>query len=281
VYRVCQGNVCNSATISISVTTVDSDGDGVSDAQEGVDGTNPTNSCSFKLTSQTEPTTAAWKVADCDGDGLTNQEEITGKDDLSTAADPNGITTDPLNIDTDGDGVDDGQEALDGTDPINSCDAIPANISQAVSAAFLTGDCDGDGLTNENELGDDLLNPMDSDDDGLPDYIEFNNHQDNEDNLEIYNSMTNNGDELNDVFVIRGIEKYPDNTLSIYNRWGVEIYSAEGYAQDNKFFRGLSEGRKTISASAELPKGTYYYILRYVNKQGIEKQRSGYLYITK
>jgi gliding motility-associated-like protein len=93
--------------------------------------------------------------------------------------------------------------------------------------------------------------------------------------------MTVNGDDLNDVFVIRGIEHYPNNTVTIYNRWGVEVYNVEGYGQDNKFFRGISEGRKTISQSAELPKGTYFYLLRYVNKQGVEKERSGYLYITK
>jgi hypothetical protein len=43
----------------------------------------------------------------CDSDGVSNGDEIT-----------NG--TDPLNADTDGDGVNDGQEATDGTDPLNS-----------------------------------------------------------------------------------------------------------------------------------------------------------------
>jgi hypothetical protein len=42
----------------------------------------------------------------CDSDGVSNGDEIT-----------NG--TDPLNAD-DGDGVNDGQEATDGTDPLNS-----------------------------------------------------------------------------------------------------------------------------------------------------------------
>jgi gliding motility-associated-like protein len=93
--------------------------------------------------------------------------------------------------------------------------------------------------------------------------------------------MTVNGDGLNDVFVIRGIDQYPNNTVTIYNRWGIEVYKEDGYGQDNKFFRGISEGRVTISQSAELPKGTYFYIVRYVNKEAVEKQRSGYLYITK
>jgi gliding motility-associated-like protein len=150
-----------------------------------------------------------------------------------------------------------------------------------LSRSFLDGDCDSDGLTNEKEIGSNVKVPTDEDNNGIPDYLELNNHVLSEDDLEIFNSMTINGDDLNDVFVIRGIEQYPNNKVIIYNRWGVEVYNVEGYGQDNKFFRGISEGRVTVSQSAELPKGTYFYIVRYVNKQGVEKERSGYLYITK
>jgi gliding motility-associated-like protein len=150
-----------------------------------------------------------------------------------------------------------------------------------LSQLFLDGDCDGDGLSNGEELGLNPMLPTDVDNNGTPDYLEFNNHSQSEDDLEIFNSMTTNGDALNDVFVIRGIENYPDNNLYIYNRWGVEVYNVEGYGQDNKYFTGISQGRNTFSQTAELPKGTYYFILRYKNKQGVDKQRSGYLYITK
>ena len=183
--------------------------------------------------------------------------------------------------DCDGDGVINSQEFIDGTDPNNACDSVPSSITVPLSQLFLDGDCDGDGLSNGEELGLNPMLPTDVDNNGTPDYLEFNNHSQSEDNLEIFNSMTTNGDGLNDVFVIRGIENYPDNNLYIYNRWGVEVYNVEGYGQDDKYFRGLSEGRNTISQSAELPKGTYYFILRYKNKQGVDKQRSGYLYITK
>ncbi len=59
-------------------------------------------------------------MADSDGDGLSDQEELTGLDNRLTAPNPNGHITDPLISDTDGDGVPDGQEAIAGTDPNDS-----------------------------------------------------------------------------------------------------------------------------------------------------------------
>ena len=53
------------------------------------------------VANQTEMTDAAYDSADCDMDGLTNNEEITGIDDPSTPNDPNGNTTDPQNPDSD------------------------------------------------------------------------------------------------------------------------------------------------------------------------------------
>ena len=220
----------------------DIDGDGVPNAQEILDGTNPN----------------VPGAKDTDGDGVPDYIE------LQQGTNPNI----PGAKDTDGDGVPDYIELQQGTNPNLAGDGL---------------DSDGDGLSDYNE-GYVFSNPTsstDTDNNGTPDYLEFNNHVVSEDDLEIFNSMTVNGDSLNDVFVIRGIENYPDNTLIIYNRWGVEVYNVEGYGQDDKYFRGLSEGRQTISQSAELPKGTYFYILRYVNREGVEKQRSGYLYITK
>ena len=228
-------------------TDLDIDGDGVSNRIEVLDGTNPKDLCDYELSSQIlSEATQTWLNLDCDGDGVINSQEL-----------------------------------IDGTDPTDPCSSNPQSITLPLSQLFLDGDCDGDGLSNGEELGLNPMLPTDVDNNGTPDYLEFNNHSQSEDDLEIFNSMTTNGDALNDVFVIRGIENYPDNNLYIYNRWGVEVYNVEGYGQDNKYFTGISQGRNTFSQSAELPKGTYYFILRYKNKQGIDKQRSGYLYITK
>lgn len=64
--------------------------------------------------------------------------------------------------------------------------------------------------------------------------------------LEIPNGFTPNGDGLNDRFVIRGLEFYPENRLLIFNQWGNTVYNVTGYQND---WDGGS-----INA------GTYYYI---------------------
>ena len=75
--------------------------------------------------------------------------------------------------------------------------------------------------------------------------------------------------------------KDPENNVSIYNRWGIVVYDVDGYGQDNKYFKGVSEGRITINSQDELPIGTYFYIIKYKNNNGEQKQRSGYLYINR
>ncbi|MCW2121131.1 gliding motility-associated C-terminal domain-containing protein [Flavobacterium sp. 7A] len=90
-----------------------------------------------------------------------------------------------------------------------------------------------------------------------------------------------NGDGDNDVFYIRGLECYPDNRVEIYNRWGVLVFERDHYNNTDRAFRGVSEGRVTISQSSELPEGTYYYILSYKDSESKGYQKAGYLYINR
>ncbi len=121
------------------IGNVDSDGDGLDDSEELVNGTDPYN-------------------PDTDGDRLTDGEEVLiyGTNPLHPNTDRDGIGdyyeiffkgTDPLNPDTDGDGLTDGQEAGSngiGTDPLNP-------------------DTDGGGTNDGTEVanGTDPLNPLD------------------------------------------------------------------------------------------------------------------------
>jgi hypothetical protein len=56
-------------------------------------------------------------MVDSDGDGLSDGEEATGQDNVLTAPDPAGRITSTNSADSDGDGYGDGQEALAGTNP--------------------------------------------------------------------------------------------------------------------------------------------------------------------
>ncbi|MBC5839496.1 T9SS type B sorting domain-containing protein, partial [Flavobacterium muglaense] len=99
--------------------------------------------------------------------------------------------------------------------------------------------------------------------------------------LEIFNAVSPNDDGRNDFFRIEGIDAYPDNTVEIYNRWGVLVYERSGYDNDSKAFRGISEGRATVNQSAPLPTGTYYYIVKYVDSKSVGRSKAGYLYLNR
>ena len=64
----------------------------------------------------------------------------------------------------------------------------------------------------------------------------------------IPNVFTPNGDGLNDVFEIPGLNYYEANELTIMNRWGGTVYEKKGYKNDWNA-DGLNEG-------------TYYYLLK-------------------
>ncbi|WP_131801194.1 gliding motility-associated C-terminal domain-containing protein, partial [Flavobacterium johnsoniae] len=101
------------------------------------------------------------------------------------------------------------------------------------------------------------------------------------DDIDVYTHMTPNGDGINDVFYIDGIDKYPNNTVEVYNRWGVLVYKADGYNNADVSFDGKSRGRTTVDADDNLPEGTYYYVVRYTNTDGNRKDKAGFLYLNR
>ncbi len=81
--------------------------------------------------------------------------------------------------------------------------------------------------------------------------------------------ITPNGDNVNDILVIEGVENYPENELTIVNRWGDVVFKAKPYMND-----WGGEG----SNGALLTQGTYYFILRNV---GSELPQGGNIVILK
>lgn len=73
------------------------------------------------------------------------------------------------------------------------------------------------------------------------------------DDILVFNGFSPNNDGVNETLEIRGIGNFPNNLVSIYNRWGNLVYSKEGYTNDDGW-RGTFEGK-------DLPDGTYFYII--------------------
>ena len=94
-----------------------------------------------------------------------------------------------------------------------------------------------------------------------------------------YNGMSVDGDGKNEHFHIGGINRYPDNVVRIYNRWGVKVFEAEGYNNVTRVFRGFSNGRVVVETSDKLPQGTYYYVIEYVDENKQKRSEVGWLYL--
>lgn len=93
-----------------------------------------------------------------------------------------------------------------------------------------------------------------------------------DDELDIFNLFSPNGDGINDTFVIEGIEIF-ENELKIYNRWGNIVFEATNYQND---WEGTSNAGRVIRRDQRLPAGTYFYTLE-LKESG--KSSAGWLYI--
>jgi gliding motility-associated-like protein len=69
--------------------------------------------------------------------------------------------------------------------------------------------------------------------------------------FEIPNTITPDGDGVNDVWNIPGIGRYPDVNVTIYNRWGTEVFASTGYTEP-------WNGERNVE---QLPEGSYFYII--------------------
>jgi hypothetical protein len=122
---------------------IDTDGDGLSDAEELLLGTDPDK-------------------ADTDRDGLTDGEEVRI------------VGTDPRNADTDGDGFSDGDELYSGFDPMTASGRLADTDGDGLADLYekMRGldpadpDMDGDGLSDGDELRVFQTDPRKKDTDG-------------------------------------------------------------------------------------------------------------------
>ncbi|RAU84446.1 ice-binding family protein [Pontibacter arcticus] len=74
-----------------------------------------------------------------------------------------------------------------------------------------------------------------------------------------------NNDGKNDTWVITNLEKFPENEITIMNRWGSEVYKVKNY---NNTWNGQG-----------LEAGTYFYKVKVKVCAGVEKEYTGYVSI--
>lgn len=245
-------------------TPLDTDGDGIIDALESIivdtDGDGVMNELDPDNVNPCIPNPNAGPC-DQDGDGLTNtQEGLAG--------------TNSTNPDTDSDGVNDGTEVTNGSDPLNPCD--PDDTLPGCQI-----DTDFDGLTDAQEgvLGTNPNNP-DTDGDGYNDALEVTQGSDPlnpcdpnasspecADGIHIPTAFSPNnvGNEDNDVYQIIVGKNIESIGFKVFDRWGNLLFES-----NNKTFKwdGTYKGKL-------LNTGVYAYIVDVTYIGGTTKKMSG------
>ena len=84
--------------------------------------------------------------------------------------------------------------------------------------------------------------------------ITFNVNINQDCDIIVYNGFTPNGDGLNDFWIIDNIEKFPNNKVYVFNRWGNKIFQTTEYNNTNNVWDGKLNGQL-------VPSGTYFYVI--------------------
>lgn len=87
--------------------------------------------------------------------------------------------------------------------------------------------------------------------------------------IEVFNAISAGSDGKNDFMSIRNIEFYPDNHVTVHNRWGDLVFETTAYDNSQNFFKGVSK------TGSELPAGTYFYTIDLGDASNTKK--TGYL----
>lgn len=73
--------------------------------------------------------------------------------------------------------------------------------------------------------------------------------------IDVFNALSINGDNQNEYLRIGEIERFPRNTVSIFNRWGDKVFEMEGYNNEDRVFAG----ERNVGQTDTLPPATYFY----------------------
>ena len=139
-------------------------------------------------------------------------------------------------------------------------------------------DMDGDGIINSEDNCIEKANPdqSDIDEDGVGDVCDDDMDGDGIKNVEdtyvdrvlVADAFTPNDDGINDFFNIIRAEKYPNNSLKVYNQLGQLVYESEGYAND---WFGIDKDNVKVA------QGAYFYV--FMTNESNNSVKKGWVYI--
>lgn len=88
--------------------------------------------------------------------------------------------------------------------------------------------------------------------------------------------ITPNGDGNNDTLVIPELEQSPNNTIQIYDRYGLKVFEAVNYTNN---FNGYSnQNNILLDKEKGLPVGVYFYI---ISMEDIQMDFQGFMYLAR
>jgi gliding motility-associated-like protein len=123
----------------------------------------------------------------------------------------------------------------------------------------------------------------DVDGDGVPDYIERfiqdGRWQDNNNGVvRVHPALSPNNDGLgNEVMQIENIDKYPDNEVTVFNRWGGTVFTTKGYNNMSNNFNGKSN--VGAGKGQDVPDGSYFFIIHTTDRAGKTNRTTGFIVI--
>jgi hypothetical protein len=231
----------------------DVDGDSISNVDEGIAANTNTDGDAF----------ADYRDLDSDGDGLADAEEA-GDADLATApVDTDGDgTPDFQDLDSDGDGLDDSDELDSAFAPVDTdSDTIPDHLDTDSDGDTIA---DGiDGLEDFDGDGDPNFRDLDSDDDGIPDSIEAGDAD------EATSPVDTDGDSIPDFRDLDSDGDFVPDAQEDLNGNGVvdpgesSATSADTDADGTPDLIELIAGSDPNDATQTIPPGDFYFVLPY------------------
>ncbi len=214
-----------------------------------------------------------------DNDGILTSMELDDQGNLLDT-DSDGIYN-HTDVDDDGDGINTIDEDLNANGTPMDDDTDSDGIANYLESNLR--DQDNDGVNDERDsVNQDPYN--DQDGDGFPnldetlagtdplDYTSYPSDFSNEalrQSIEIVSFFSPNGDNINDRWQVREIDRYPNNQVWVYSRTGKLLFEAKPY-QNN--WSGDSQGE-------DLPEGSYYYRIDLDGNGSIDFE--GWLFLTR